>query len=73
MKLFNHTAEQQANLVELLKNSGQKLTGFMFNDVAKDQEMLRQHAYIKGQYDLLITLLNDDFDVPQPANQTTES
>ena len=72
MKLFNHTPEQQAHLVDLLKTAGQKLTAFQFNDAAKDQEMIRQHAYIKGQYDLIITLLNDEFAVDQPATQTTE-
>ena len=71
MKMFNFNKEQEAVLVQLLTDAGRKLTQIQFNDPDNDHRDLRQHAFIKGQFDLLRTLLADEFEAPQPA--TTES
>lgn len=34
------------------------LTQFNFNDPAGDALQLRQHAYLRGQYDLLVELIS---------------
>lgn len=69
MKMLNNTKEQQDVLVQLLTTAAKRLTAFEFNEPDSDQRNLRQHAFIKGQFDLLKTLLEDDFEAEQPVTQ----
>lgn len=69
MKLFNHSPEQVNALLGLTRDCAQKLIGINFKQPSEDHENMRYHAYLKGKMELLQALLNDDFEVEQPATQ----
>lgn len=72
MKLFHHNHEQTQALLGLLRDVAQKLVGITFNNPAEDHAMIRYHASLKGKMELLQELLQDDFEVKQPTQQTGE-
>lgn len=57
--------EQQLLLRELLAEKASTILQFTFHE-ENLQDTIRQHAYLKGQFDLLQTLL-------QPQDESSES
>lgn len=72
MQVHNHSPEQQEVLKRLIEQKGQQLLGMRFNEPKDDDLMIRQHAYIKGQFDLLVDLMNDNYPDPK-ENMLTDT
>lgn len=72
MKILNLTPAQQHHLTEMLSVIMTQLISFQFNDVTQDQVLMRQHAYLKGKFDTLKLLLEDNFEVPAVETPTQE-
>lgn len=66
MKIFNFNEAQQTKLLEQVQAIGKQLLQITFQTPAQDHEMIRHHAYLRGQFDILTQLLDDDFAAPEP-------
>lgn len=65
MKLFHFSEEQQHQLRTLAADTGKELLQLNFSDPGQDQIAIRRHAYVKGKFELLSVLLEDDFPEPE--------
>lgn len=72
MHRFNHNPEQQGQLKELMIAVAQELLSLNFIDPTEDHKRIRRHAWLKGRYELLQTLLDDDFPEPHVEIQNEE-
>jgi len=67
---YNHSQEQQAHLIRDLQETGQRLLGFAFESPETDGQNIRHHAYLRGKFDQLKLMLDDNY--PNPEIQPTE-
>lgn len=69
MRRHNHSLEQQQLLISLLQDIIGKLVQIDFDKSDEDQNRIRAHAYLKGQYTVLNQLLADEYPYPEQPNQ----
>lgn len=72
MLLHNHSPEQKAVLVEMLNATISNLLSVSFEVPANDHQLIRHHAYQKGRYDLLVSMLQDNYEAPEPLQPPEE-
>lgn len=61
MRRLNLTPDQLSVLRELQATEGTKLLLMEFSDPEHDEAKIRQHANTRGRFDILNTLITDDF------------
>lgn len=64
MKRYHHNPEQFDALQKDLTAIGQRLLAIGFENPADDQQMIRHHAYLRGKFDQLKDLLEDNYPDP---------
>ena len=69
-QLHKHSPEQQALLQQLLVQFAGELVAFNFSNPEHDAQMIRAHAYKRGQYDIVQQLLADSY--PDPSEQVED-
>jgi len=69
MQIHHHNPEQVAVLTNMINVVIQKMLAVEFSDPANDQRAIRHSAHLRGQYDTLLSLLQDDYPAPEPVAQ----
>ena len=69
MQLHNHNPQQVEVLTQILNTVIGKMLAVEFGDPAQDQRMIRHHAHLRGQYDTLLSLIQDNYEAPEPIPQ----
>lgn len=59
MPKYNLTPEQQQLLIHNLSNTGQRILALTFADPTTDEQTIRHHAYLRGMFDFIKTMLED--------------
>lgn len=59
MARYNLTPEQQQTLIADLQEGGQKILALTFPDKATDEQVIRHHAYLRGGFDYIKQMLED--------------
>jgi len=72
MQLHNHSPEQRDVLVAKLNEVIQRMLQVEFSTPANDQQMIRHHAHLRGQYDTLLALIQDNYEAPEPMAHQPE-
>ena len=65
MHRYHHSQEQRDNLVLDLQVVGQRLLAIAFEDPKNDEQSIRHHAYLRGKFDILKDLLEDNYPEPE--------
>lgn len=71
MKIHRHTDDQNARLDVLIQETALRILGMQFNDPANDSLMIRQHAALNGQLQILQQLRADNY--PDPEAEFTQT
>jgi hypothetical protein len=61
MQRYRLTEEQRSQLLEDIKEIGSRLLAINFDDPKADDAMIRHHAYLRGKWDMLQTVVQDNF------------
>lgn len=67
---YNLTPVQQQTLAEDIREISIKLLNINFDTPENDQQLIRHHAYLRGSFDALRTVLEDEY--PDPELKTIE-
>lgn len=66
---YNLTQEQKETLADDTRSTGLDILNINFTDPATDQQLIRHHAYLRGRFDTLKEILEDNFPDPEPEQQ----
>jgi hypothetical protein len=66
MRRFNLSQEQQQQLLLDMQETGQRILAVVFDNPANDDITIRHHAYLRGKWDQLRTIYEDNYPDPQP-------
>lgn len=69
MRLFNNTPEQQNAIIGMMQDLGRQLIAITFSDPATDQQVIRHQVYLRGKFDMLKTIFEDEFEAPELPNK----
>lgn len=73
LPLFQFSERQSELLFDLSQQLTLMLSNFRFNDPAQDHSLIRQHAAVSGQRDMLLQLLAHDTKAMNEANDRLAS
>jgi hypothetical protein len=68
MRKYNLSDEQQAHLVEELRQVGNRILTITFESPDTDAQTIRHHAYLRGKFDTLKDIIDDDYPAPDLTN-----
>ena len=70
-KRYHLSSEQQTAFVTDLEAVGRRLLAITFDAPDTDHQNIRHHAYLKGKFEQLTSILEDSF--PDPEQPSLES
>lgn len=72
MQRYRHSQEQRDNLLADIQIVAQRLMAVAFDSPASDEQNIRHHAYLRGKFDLLKDLLEDNYPEPEQVQPTED-
>lgn len=66
MRKFLLNSEQKNNLLAEIQEVGRRLLDINFDKPEQDNLNIRHHAYLRGKFDAMQAIFNDDYQDPEP-------